>query len=104
MKYIIIVFGLIIISCTTNENFKDNIMENGINEKIHVQINGIENIYYNILFYFFRQYILYSILGQMAYNVLAVYDVLPARIRALRSKDQGWQNVAEFWRGNERID
>jgi hypothetical protein len=29
----------------------------------------------------------------MAYNVPAVYDVLPARIRALRSKDQGWQNV-----------
>jgi hypothetical protein len=37
-------------------------------------------------------------------NVPAVYDVLPARIRALRSKDQGWQNVAEFWRGNERSD
>jgi hypothetical protein len=28
------------------------------------------------------------------YNVPAVCDVLPARIRALRSKDQGWQNVA----------
>jgi len=26
---------------------------------------------------------------------LAVKDVLPARIRALRSKDQGGQNVAE---------
>jgi hypothetical protein len=25
---------------------------------------------------------------------------LPARIRALRSKDQGCKNVAEFWRGN----
>jgi hypothetical protein len=37
----------------------------------------------------------------MAHNVPAVDDVLPARIRALRSKDQGWQNVAEFWRGNE---
>jgi hypothetical protein len=42
---------------------------------------------------------------EMAYNVPAVYDVLPARIRALRSivpqeRDQGWQNVAEFWRGN----
>ncbi|MFP3091064.1 tetratricopeptide repeat protein [Treponema sp. TIM-1] len=35
-----------------------------------------------------------------AYNVLAVYDVLPARIRALRSKDQGWQNVPEQRRGN----
>jgi hypothetical protein len=40
----------------------------------------------------------------IAHNVPAVYDVLPARIRALRSKDQGWQNVAEFWRGNERSD
>jgi hypothetical protein len=36
----------------------------------------------------------------ISHNVPAVYDVLPARIRALRSKDQGWQNVAEFWRGN----
>jgi hypothetical protein len=31
----------------------------------------------------------------MAHNVPAVYDVLPARIRDLRSKDQGWQNVPE---------
>jgi hypothetical protein len=36
----------------------------------------------------------------MSYNVPAVYDVLPARIRALRSKDQGWQNVPEQRRGN----
>jgi hypothetical protein len=43
-----------------------------------------------------------TILVRMSHNVPAVYDVLPARIRALRSKDQGWQNVAEFWRGNER--
>jgi hypothetical protein len=28
------------------------------------------------------QYILQKILGQMAHNVPAVYDVLPARIRA----------------------
>jgi hypothetical protein len=42
----------------------------------------------------------FTILGQMTHNVPAVYDVLPAWIRALRSKDQGWQNVAEFWRGN----
>jgi hypothetical protein len=34
-------------------------------------------------------------------NVPAVYDVLAARIRALRSKDQGRQNVAEVCRGNE---
>jgi hypothetical protein len=42
----------------------------------------------------------------MAYNVPAVYDVLPARIRALRSKDQGWQNVPEQRRGigAQRID
>jgi hypothetical protein len=36
----------------------------------------------------------------MAHNVPAVYDVLPARIRALRSKDQGWQNVGKGLRGN----
>jgi hypothetical protein len=41
-----------------------------------------------------------KILGRIAYNVPAVCDVLPARIRALRSKDQGWQNVPEQWRGN----
>jgi hypothetical protein len=40
------------------------------------------------------------ILGQMAHNVPAVYDVLAARIRALRSKDQGRQNVPEQRRGN----
>jgi hypothetical protein len=31
----------------------------------------------------------------MAYDVPAVYDVLRLRIRALRSKDQQPQNVAE---------
>jgi hypothetical protein len=36
----------------------------------------------------------------IAHNVPAVYDVLPARIRALRSKDQGWQNVGVMSRGN----
>jgi hypothetical protein len=36
----------------------------------------------------------------IAPNVPAVYDVLPARIRALRSKDQGWQNVGVVSRGN----
>ena len=36
----------------------------------------------------------------MSHNVPAVYDVLPARIRTLRSKDQGWQNVGEGRRGN----
>jgi hypothetical protein len=37
---------------------------------------------------------------QISHNVPAVYDVLPARIRALRSKGQGWQNVPEQRRGN----
>jgi hypothetical protein len=36
----------------------------------------------------------------ISHNVSAVCDVLPAQIRALRSKDQGWQNVLEQWRGN----
>jgi hypothetical protein len=36
-----------------------------------------------------------KIFRKMAHNVPAVYDVLPARIRALRSKDQGWQNVPQ---------
>jgi hypothetical protein len=31
----------------------------------------------------------------IALNVPAVYDVLLARIRALRSKDLGWQNVPQ---------
>jgi hypothetical protein len=43
-------------------------------------------------------------IAPISHNVPAVYDVLPARIRALQSKGQGWQNVAEFWRGNERSD
>jgi hypothetical protein len=36
----------------------------------------------------------------MSHNVPAVGDVLSARIRALRSKDQGWQNVGGVSRGN----
>jgi hypothetical protein len=40
-------------------------------------------------------------LASIAHNVSAVYDVLAARIRALRSKVQGRQNVAEVCRGNE---
>jgi hypothetical protein len=43
-------------------------------------------------------------LEKMSHNVPAVYDVLVARIRALRSKDQGRQNVAEVLRGNERSE
>jgi hypothetical protein len=34
-------------------------------------------------------------------NVPAVGDVFAARIRALRSKDQGCKNVGGGWRGNE---
>jgi hypothetical protein len=37
---------------------------------------------------------------KMAHNVPAAYDGLAARIRALRSKDQGRQTVPEQWRGN----
>jgi hypothetical protein len=40
----------------------------------------------------------------MSPNVPAVYDGLTARIRALQSKDQGWQTVGGGWRGNERSD
>jgi hypothetical protein len=40
-------------------------------------------------------FILPTISADIAHNVPAVYDVLPARIRALRSKGQGWQNVPE---------
>jgi hypothetical protein len=43
-------------------------------------------------------------LGGIAHNVPAVYDGLAARIRALRSKDQGCKNVGGGWRGNERSD
>jgi hypothetical protein len=50
--------------------------------------------YVNILYY------IQPILGRIAHNVPAVDDVLPARIRALRSKGQGWQNVGGVWRGN----
>jgi hypothetical protein len=39
--------------------------------------------------------------NKYAYNVPAVYNGFAARIRALRSKDQGCKNMAEFWRGNE---
>jgi hypothetical protein len=48
--------------------------------------------------YFFED--LKKNLGPMSPNVPAVYDVLAARIRALRSKDQGRQNVPEQRRGN----
>jgi hypothetical protein len=49
-------------------------------------------------------FIFQPILAPISPNVPAVYDVLAARIRALRSKDQGRQNVAEVLRGKERSD
>jgi hypothetical protein len=36
----------------------------------------------------------------MSHNVSAVGDVFAARIRALRSKDHGWQTVGVVSRGN----
>jgi hypothetical protein len=50
----------------------------------------------------FRQFskLFQKILGTIAHNVPAVYDGLAARIRALRSKDQGWQTVGVVSRGN----
>jgi hypothetical protein len=56
------------------------------------------NFYNNIVFLDLCQY--KNNLGGIAHNVPAVYDVLPARIRALRSKVQGWQNVGGVSRGN----
>jgi hypothetical protein len=44
----------------------------------------------------------YKKIGQVAHNVPAVYNILAARIRALRSKNQGGQNVAEAGAGMER--
>jgi hypothetical protein len=52
------------------------------------------------LFFFLCLFYIPQISKQMAHNVPAVCDVLPARIRALQSKDQGWQNVPEQRRGN----
>jgi hypothetical protein len=42
-----------------------------------------------------------KISGFISPNVPAVCDGLAARIRSLRSKDQGRQTVPEQWRGNE---
>jgi hypothetical protein len=58
------------------------------------------NIYNHFIFFLFCQYIFRPISEKMAYNVPVVYDGLPARIRALRSKDQGWQTVGGVSRGN----
>jgi hypothetical protein len=40
----------------------------------------------------------------MSLNIPNVYDGLAARVRALRSKDQGRQTVDRGLRGNERSD
>jgi hypothetical protein len=48
-------------------------------------------------FYFI---IFQQISAQMSHNVPAVYDVFAARIRALRSKDQGCKNVGGLSRGS----
>jgi hypothetical protein len=55
-----------------------------------------------ILYYF--QIIFNHFFKKIAHNVPAVYDVFAARIRALRSKDQGCKNVGEVSRGKERSD
>jgi hypothetical protein len=49
----------------------------------------------------FIQNIFYPYLATMSHNVPAVGDVFAARIRALRSKDQGCKNVGGGWCGNE---
>jgi hypothetical protein len=53
-----------------------------------------------LLYYVYLSSTFYKNSGLIAHNVPAVYDVLAALIRALRSKDQGRQNVAEVLRGN----
>jgi hypothetical protein len=47
-----------------------------------------------MLFVLFLLCVLFFV-SAMAHNVPAVYDVFAARIRALRSKDQGCKNVGE---------
>jgi hypothetical protein len=61
-------------------------------------------LFHNIIFFKYFSNIFFIIFGGIAHNVPAVGDVFAARIRALRSKDQGWQNVPEQRRGNERSD
>jgi hypothetical protein len=54
--------------------------------------------FYNIFFKTSGEAALHSfqpILAPMSHNISAVCDVFAARIRALRSKDQGCKNVAE---------
>jgi hypothetical protein len=71
----------------------------------YIEYTSLKFIKYTI-FYFFhivKFFLFYNstkMLGGMSHNVPAVYDVLAARIRALRSKDQGRQNVGGVSRGN----
>ena len=66
-------------------------MKNGL-----VQVSRSNNRA-KIIFFPFLNY--FNNLGAL-HLTLKVDDVLPARIRALRSKDQGWQNVGGGRRGN----
>ncbi|MDR2096015.1 MAG: hypothetical protein LBP76_10940, partial [Treponema sp.] len=80
---------------------------NKIWEKLFYCLNFLKRFFQK---YFFPCIIFHSLLfkkffqkslGGIAFNVPAVYDGLTARIRALRSKDQGWQTVGVVSRGNE---
>jgi hypothetical protein len=59
--------------------------------------------YHNYLPYIFYSNIFTTILGGIAHNVPAVYDVFAAAIRE-RGAFQQPQNVGVGWRGNERSD
>jgi hypothetical protein len=48
---------------------------------------------------YFSYIILQKILGGIAYNVSAVYDVFAVAIKE-RVRSSNRKNVAEFWRGN----
>jgi hypothetical protein len=64
-------------------------------------VKYLNSLYYTVYFYAIHfSNILQKNLAGISHNVSAVYDVLPARIRALRSKDQGWQNVGGVSRGS----
>jgi hypothetical protein len=56
-------------------------------------------IMYSIILSMLSSVIFKKILSGIAHNVPAVCDVFAARIRALRSKDQGCKNVGEVSRG-----
>jgi hypothetical protein len=55
-----------------------------------------------ILFYTIS--IFFTLLGAIAHNVPAVYDVFAATMKKLRSGFCGRKNVGGGWRGNERSD